>query len=221
MELTPAFLRELESIVGRGAIVSSPEGRLTYEADMHTFYKGMPDVVVLPETAEHVAALVRLCRRDHVPIVPRGSGTGLIGGAMAPVGGIMIGLNRMNRILELDFANRCATVQPGLINLWLSQATLPVRLRTDLPARWCRSAATVRLTRGPHCPSTASRSTTLSLGRDRAGDLVWLVAGTSAGRSHGRRGARHARPGTAAIVRLLHVLEGVKTLLAPFSLGRV
>jgi glycolate oxidase len=66
---------------------------------------------------------VRLCRREHVALVPRGSGTGLIGGAMAPVGGVMVSLTRMNRILELDFANRCATVQPGLINLWLSQAT--------------------------------------------------------------------------------------------------
>src|SRR5262245_34138767 len=115
MDLTAAFLRELESTVSAGAVVSSHEGRLTYEADMHTFYKGAPDVVVLPDSAEQVAAVVRLCRREHVPVVPRGSGTGLIGGAMAPLGGIMIGLNRMNRILELDYENRCATVEPGLI----------------------------------------------------------------------------------------------------------
>ena len=92
---------------------STPEGRLTYECDMHTFYKGAPDVVVLPESAEQAAGIVRLCRRERVPVVPRGSGTGLIGGAMAPVGGVMIGVNRMNRILELDFPNRCAVVQPG------------------------------------------------------------------------------------------------------------
>ncbi len=123
MELTPRFLRELEAIVGGRGIVSSSEGRLTYEADMHTFHKGIPDVVVLPETAEQAALVVGLCRREHVPAVPRGSGTGLIGGAMAPLGGVMIGMNRMNRILDLDLANRCATVEPGLINLWLSQAT--------------------------------------------------------------------------------------------------
>src|SRR5262245_65445855 len=115
MDLTAAFLRELESTVGAGAVVSSHEGRLTYEADMHTFYKGQPDVVVLPESAEQVASVVRLCRREHVPVVPRGSGTGLIGGAMAPIGGIMVAMNRMNRVLELDFANRCAVVEPGLI----------------------------------------------------------------------------------------------------------
>jgi len=123
MELSAAFLRDLERVVGAGGVVTSREGRLTYEADMHTFYKGIPDVVVLPETAHQVAEIVKLCRREHAPVVPRGSGTGIIGGAMAPCGGVMVGMNRMNRILELDFPNRCATVEPGLINLWLSQAT--------------------------------------------------------------------------------------------------
>ena len=96
---------------------------MVYEADMHTFYKGAPDFVVLPETTREVAEVVRLCHREHVAVVPRGSGTGLIGGAMAPAGGVMVSMTRMNNILDLDFPNRCATVQPGLINLWLSQAT--------------------------------------------------------------------------------------------------
>src|SRR5258705_3405857 len=123
MHLTPQLLRAVQDIVGPAGLVISAEGRLTYECDMHTFYKGIPDAVVLPESAAQVAAIVRLCRREHVPIVPRGSGTGLIGGAMAPEGGVMVSMNRMNRIVELEFPNRCATVQPGLINLWLSQAT--------------------------------------------------------------------------------------------------
>src|SRR5262249_43082745 len=123
MELKPEFLRALEAIVGPRGVVSSPEGRLTYEADMHTFYKGTPDVVALPASASQVVQIVALCRREHVPVVPRGSGTGIIGGAMAPLGGVMVAMNRMNRILELDFPNRCATVEAGLINLWLSEAT--------------------------------------------------------------------------------------------------
>ena len=57
--------------------------------------------------------MVRLCRRARIPIVPRGSGTGLIGGAMAPRGGVMVSMTRMNRILEVDLPNRCATVEPG------------------------------------------------------------------------------------------------------------
>ncbi len=102
MPLSAAVLSELERIVGARGLVATPEGRMTYECDMHTFYKGAPDAVVLPESTEQVAAVVRLCRREHVALVPRGSGTGLIGGAMAPVGGVMVSLTRMNRILELD-----------------------------------------------------------------------------------------------------------------------
>src|SRR5574341_2437586 len=103
MPLSPAVVAELERILGPAGLVLTAEGRLVYECDMHTFYKGAPDAVVLPRSAEQVAAIVRLCRRERVPIVPRGSGTGLIGGAMAPAGGVMVSMTRMTRIVELDF----------------------------------------------------------------------------------------------------------------------
>src|SRR3989454_10560478 len=122
MALSDVFVEELRAIVGKDALVVSVEGRMTYECDMHTFYKGAPDVVVLPTRTEQVRAIVQACRRANTPIVPRGSGTGLIGGAMAPQGGVMVSMNRMASILEIDYANRCATVQPGLINLWLTRA---------------------------------------------------------------------------------------------------
>src|SRR2546426_3624212 len=122
MPLSGTFLADLERIVGADGLVCSPEGRLVCECDMHTFYKGAPGAVALPTRADQVVAIVNLCRREHVPIVPRGSGTGLIGGAMAPIGGVMVGTNRMDAILEIDLPNRCATVQPGLINLWLTRA---------------------------------------------------------------------------------------------------
>ena len=122
MPLSGPFLQELERIVGAGGVVRTVEGRLVYECDMHTFYKGAPDAVALPTRAEEVVDVVNLCRRERVPIVPRGSGTGLIGGAMAPAGGVMIGTNRMDTILEIDLPNRCATVQPGLINLSRTRA---------------------------------------------------------------------------------------------------
>src|SRR5262245_4926593 len=128
MALSERLRQELMAIVGREGVVSTPEGRLTYECDMHTFYKGAPDAVVLPTTAAQVVSVVRLCRDARIPVVPRGSGTGLIGGAMAPAGGVMVSTTRMNRILDVDVPNRCATVQPGVINLWLSQATRPHRL---------------------------------------------------------------------------------------------
>jgi glycolate oxidase len=228
MDLTQAFLRELEEIVGARGLVSTREGRLTYEADMHTFYRGMPDVVALPETAEQAARIVRLCRRAHVPVVPRGSGTGLIGGAMAAAGGVMVGLNRMDRILELDFANRCAVVEPGLINLWLSQATRAhgYYFAPDPSSQMVSSIGGNCATNagGPHCLKygiTVNHVLGLQVVTG-AGELVWLGGKVQERPGYDLTGVVVGGEGTlalvtAAIVRLLPVPEGVKTLLASFS----
>src|SRR5207245_10276516 len=94
MPLTPAIVQELLRILGAEGLATTPEGRMVYEADMHTFYKGAPDAVALPRTAEQGQKIVRLCRREGVPVVPRGSATGLIGGAVAPRGGVLASLHR-------------------------------------------------------------------------------------------------------------------------------
>ena len=99
MSLSPEIVAQLERIVGAGGLVLTAEGRMTYECDMHTFYKGAPDAVALPLRTEQVQEIVKVCRAARVPIVPRGSGTGLIGGAMAPQGGVMVSMNRMAAIL--------------------------------------------------------------------------------------------------------------------------
>ena len=112
----------LREIVGRDGIVVAADQRLVYECDMLVYYKGTPDLVVLPRTTAEVVAVVRCCLEAGVPIVPRGSGTGLIGGATAPAGGVMIGVNRMDRIVEVDLPNRYAVVEPGVINLTLTRA---------------------------------------------------------------------------------------------------
>jgi glycolate dehydrogenase FAD-linked subunit len=228
MQLSPALLGELERIIGARGVVATPEGRLAYECDMHTFYKGAPDVVVLPESTQQVAELVRLCRREHVALVPRGSGTGLIGGAMAPVGGVMVSMTRMNRILELDFANRCATVQPGLINLWLSEATRGhgYYFAPDPSSQMVSSIGGNASTNagGPHC---------LKYGIT-VNHVLGLELVTGAGEIISVGGKVHDQPGydltgalvggegtlgllTAITVRLLHAPAGVKTLLASFS----
>ena len=116
------LLDALREIVGRDGIVAAADQRLVYECDMLVYYKGMPDLVALPRSTGEVLAVVRRCLEAGVPIVPRGSGTGLIGGATAPRGGVMIGVNRMERILELDPRNRYAVVEPGVINLALTHA---------------------------------------------------------------------------------------------------
>jgi len=228
MALNPTLLSQLEKIVGAQGVVATDEGRMVYEADMHTFYKGAPDVVVLPETTGQVAELVRLCRREHVALVPRGSGTGLIGGAMAPVGGVMVSLTRMNRILELDFASRCATVQPGLINLWLSQATREhgYYFAPDPSSQMVSSIGGNASTNagGPHC---------LKYGIT-VNHVLGLEVVTGTGEVLTVGGKAHDHPGydltgalvggegtlgllTAITVRLLHVPAGVKTLLASYS----
>jgi glycolate oxidase len=116
------FVDALREIVGRDGIVVAADQRLVYECDMLVYYKGTPDLVVLPRTTAEVVAVVQRCLEAGVPIVPRGSGTGLIGGAAAPKGGVMISLNRMDRILEVDLPNRYAVVEPGVINLALTRS---------------------------------------------------------------------------------------------------
>ncbi len=119
------LIRELAKTVGRDYVISDPCELKVYEADGLTIYKATPELVVLPDTTEQVAAVVRLCNAERVPFVPRGAGTGLSGGALPLEGGLVIGLNRMQRILEVDYANQRAVIEPGLVNIWLSNHVGP------------------------------------------------------------------------------------------------
>src|SRR5204862_2592985 len=228
MPLTPGVLDELRRLLGPDGLVVSPEGRLVYECDMHTFYKGAPDAVALPERTAEVVAIVNLCREALVPIVPRGSGTGLIGGAMAPLGGVMVGLNRMNRILEIDLPNRCATVQPGLINLWLTRA---VEARgwffaPDPSSQMVSSIGGNVSTNagGPHCLKygiTTNHVLALELVTG-SGDLVQLGGVVADRPGYDLVGAAVGAEGTlglvtAVTVRVLHASENVKTAQASFT----
>jgi glycolate oxidase len=114
--------RELTAIVGADGVVVEPGELRVYETDGLTVFKAMPDLVVLPRSTEQVAGVVRVCHREKIPFVARGAGTGLSGGALPVEGGVLIGLNRMNRILELDYESQRAVVEPGLVNVWLTNA---------------------------------------------------------------------------------------------------
>jgi glycolate oxidase len=118
----PRLVAELTDLLGRSRTLSAPADMMAYDCDAFTVAKGRPEVVVLPETTEEVAAICRIAARYGRPIVPRGAGTGLSGGGMAVVGGVMIATARMKRILALDFDDRRAVVQPGLVNARLSEA---------------------------------------------------------------------------------------------------
>jgi glycolate dehydrogenase FAD-linked subunit len=228
MPLSPTFLEDLERIVGADGLVRSPEGRLVYECDMHTLYKGAPDAVALPTRTSEVVAIVRLCRREAVPIVPRGSGTGLIGGAMAPVGGVMIGTNRMDQILQIDLPNRFATVQPGLINLFLTRAVANSGyfFAPDPSSQMVSSIGGNVATNagGPHCLKYGI-TTNHVLGLEMvtgAGELVRLGGRAAERPGYDLVGVAVGSEGTfgivtAVTVRLLHTAEAVKTLLASFT----
>ena len=119
--MTASLLRDLNSLLGPGNVLHQKEDLVLYEYD-GSVEKGRPDVVVFPQTSQEVSRIVKLAAEHHVPIVGRGAGTGLSGGALARGGGVMIVFARMNRILEIDLENQRAVVQPGVVNLDITRA---------------------------------------------------------------------------------------------------
>lgn len=114
-----------EAIVGRDAVLTDPDELLVYESDGLTMFRATADVIVFPRSTEEVAGCVRLANAERLPFVARGAGTGLAGGCLPAEGGLVIALTRMTRILEIDYENQLAVVEPGLVNLHLSQALEP------------------------------------------------------------------------------------------------
>ena len=108
-------------VPGEGVIASEPERR-AYESDGLTAYHQLPLVVVLPSRVEEVAAVLRYCKELGVKVVPRGAGTSLSGGALPLADGVLLGMAKFNRIIEIDYDNRCVVAQPGVTNLALTQA---------------------------------------------------------------------------------------------------
>jgi glycolate oxidase len=119
MTASPLVSR-LTAVVGAGALISSQAELLVYECDGYTIEKNRPDVVVFPTSTEQVVGVVRVCNELDVPFVPRGAGTSLAGGCLPVGGGVVVSLARMKRILEVDYRNRFAIVEPGVVNVWLT-----------------------------------------------------------------------------------------------------
>src|SRR5271168_1818031 len=114
-------LRQIDQLLGPRGYLDRPEDLTLYEYD-GSVDKAKPELVAFPRTAEDVASLVRISRRHRIPIVGRGAGTGLSGGVIARAGGIVISFARMNRIVEIDLANERAVLEPGVVNLEITQA---------------------------------------------------------------------------------------------------
>ena len=114
-----AALRRI--VPGEGVILSEPERR-AYESDGLTAYHQSPLIVVLPSTLAEVAAVLRYCKAEGIKVVPRGAGTSLSGGALPLADGVLLGMAKFNRILDIDYDNRCVVAQPGVTNLGITHA---------------------------------------------------------------------------------------------------
>ena len=119
------FVRALARLVPTDALLHRAEDLGPYSCDGLFCYRELPLAVALPRNAGEIAAILALCRRHEVPVVARGAGTGLSGGALPHAGGVVLGLARLDRVLEVDTANRCARVEPGVTNLAISRAAAP------------------------------------------------------------------------------------------------
>ncbi len=115
-------IRQFVTIVGKKNVLSTPEDLVVYECDGLASYRNRPALVVLPQTTAEVAGIVKVCDREAIPFVARGSGTGLSGGALPTEDCVLIVTAKMQQILEVDLENQRVVVQPGVINTWVTQA---------------------------------------------------------------------------------------------------
>ncbi len=226
-EIRRRLIQACQRIAGPEGVVSAPDELRVYECDALTYYRSMPDLVVLPTSTPQVAEIVRLCRDVGVPFLPRGAGTGLSGGATPHAGGVMIVLTRMTRILEVDLANRMATVEAGCVNLWLTNAVKHAGL-FYAPDPASQQACTIggnvaENAGGPHCLKYGV-TTNHVLGATVVlpdGDVARLGGTVADGPGYDLLGVFVGSEGTLGIctevtLRLMPQPEAVKTILAVF-----
>ena len=223
-----ALRRELVEILGPGGVLSEPEELLVYESDGLTLFRALADFIVFPTSAEHVAAIVRLAERESLPFVARGAGTGLSGGCLPAEGGIVVSMMRMNRVLEVDYDNQIAVVEPGLVNLHLSWAVGP-RGFYYAPDPSSQQACTIggNIANNSGGPHTLKYGVTVNhvIGLEVVlpdGELVWLGGRTRDSLGYDLTGLFVGSEGTFGIatkivVRILHKPQAVKTVLAVFD----
>jgi glycolate oxidase len=227
-ERRSALRRELETIVGVGGVLSDPEELLVYESDGLTLFRALADFVIFPRTADDVAAVVKLANREDVPFVARGAGTGLSGGCLPAEGGLVLSLMRMNRVLEVDYDNHIAVVEPGLVNLHLSWA-VGSRGYYYAPDPSSQQACTIggNIANNSGGPHTLKYGVTVNhvLGLEVVmpdGEIVWLGGRTRDALGYDLTGLFVGSEGTFGIatkivVRIMRKPQAVKTVLAVFD----
>lgn len=227
MGITVSLHSELREALGEKYVLVEPEDVIVYERD-GSIIQVMPEVVVLPADTAQVAAVVRAAKRANVPIVPRGSGTGLAGGAVPAEGGVVVSLARMNRILEVDPRNRTALLEAGVINLDVTKAAASHDLfYAPDPSSQAACSIGGNVANNSGGPHTLAYGVTTNhvLGVEVVlddGQVVWLGGAVPDTPGYDLCGVFVGSEGTVgivtkALVRLMRTREAVQTLLAVFD----
>ena len=225
MPLPPEFRSAVAAALQPGALITEPEQLRTYECDALTGHRAVPELVVIPGSADDVQTVVSLCHAHGVPFVARGAGTGLSGGALPVADGIVISLARLNRVLEVDLEHGRAVVEPGVTNLEITKAVSAdgyYYAPDPSSQQVCTIGGNVaENSGGAHCLKhgftvnhvlaadvVLADGTLVTLSRDDPGpDLLGVFVG-----SEGTLGIA-----VRVVVRVLRAPETVRTLLAGFE----
>ena len=222
-----AAIRQLKAIVGDDYVIHRPEDLIVFEYD-GSVDRHLPTLVVLPDTTQQVSKCVKVASTHGLPVVARGAGTGLSGGAVAGQGGIVLALSRMTRIIDVDVENRVAIVEPGVVNLELTEHVSEFGLYyapDPSSQRACTIGGNVaENSGGPHCLAYGV-TTNHVIGLEVVyadGSVEWVGGKRREYPGLDIRGILIGSEGTLAMVtkiavRLLRQPESVKTLLAVFK----
>lgn len=222
------IIEDFRAAVGDKGLLTKPEQLRTYECDGLTNFRVVPSAVLLPSTSEQVQEIVRICDRERIPFVARGSGTGLSGGALPYAGGVVISLARLNRILEVDIPNARVVVEPGVINSNVTQEVSPYGY-FYAPDPSSQSVCTIggnvaENSGGAHCLKYGF-TTTHVVGMEVVlpdGSLVHLGSNTLDAPGYDLMGVFVGSEGTLGIatkviLRIVKRPEVIQTLLAAFN----
>jgi glycolate oxidase subunit GlcD len=225
--LPTAIIEKLKDVVGDNNVLTEHDELLVYEVDALTIHKHLPSAVIIPGSAEEVAAAVRILAEAEIPFTPRGAGTGLSGGSLSLQGAVIFELARLNRILKIDYENQLAVVETGVINLHLSQATYPSGFHYA-PDPSSQMACTIggniaENSGGPHCLKygmTVNHVLAVEVVLP-SGDVVTLGGGGVDLPGYDLLGAFVGSEGTFGIatkatLKLTRLPQMVKTLLSEF-----
>ena len=221
------LIAALRSIVGTPYVLSEREDVIVYEQD-GSIFQVMPEIVVVPANVEEVSAVVKVAQRADVPIVPRGSGTGLAGGAVPAEGGIVLSLSRLNRIIKIDLENRLAIVEPGVINVDVTKAVAKDGFfYAPDPSSQAACSIGGNVANNSGGPHTLAYGVTTNhvLGAEVVlddGTIVWLGGEVPDTPGYDLCGVFVGSEGTMGIVtkvavKLMPTRESVRTLLAVFD----